>query len=250
MTSLVRLAFALGLVSLVAGTEFASQLRKCSVDNQNALNTCLKQIMEDLRPRTKTGIPELGLPVLEPMHINNIVFQQGDAAVNVQAQFMQVKVQGLSNYTTSFVNADPRALTLSVGLKVPELRVTGHYELKGQVIIFPVTGSGTFWTNLNNIDASGVGKLSVQQGPDGQDRLRVSDTKINFDIRSISLHLSNLFNGDRVLGDTVNHFLNQNSQEVLRDVKPEVSRQLNVLIQRVMNDALSQLPVSSFLVTN
>nr|XP_027238475.1 protein takeout-like [Penaeus vannamei] len=196
-----------------------------------------------------SGIPELGLPVLEPMQINNIVFRQGDGAVNVQAKFMQVKVQGLSNYTTSYVNADPQALTLSVGLMVPELRVAGLYDLKGQVIVFPVTGSGTFWTNLYNIDASGVGKLSVQQGPDGQERLRVSDTRINF-IRDISLHLSNLFNGDPLLGETVNHFLNQNSQEVLRDVKPEVSRQLNVLIQRVMNDALSQLPVSSFLITN
>lgn len=250
MTSFVSAVVALGLASLVAGTEFASQLRKCSVDNKNALNTCLKQIMEDLRPRTKTGIPELGLPVLEPMQINNIVFRQGDGAVNVQAKFMQVKVQGLSNYTTSYVNADPQALTLSVGLMVPELRVAGLYDLKGQVIVFPVTGSGTFWTNLYNIDASGVGKLSVQQGPDGQERLRVSDTRINFDIRDISLHLSNLFNGDPLLGETVNHFLNQNSQEVLRDVKPEVSRQLNVLIQRVMNDALSQLPVSSFLITN
>nr|XP_027238485.1 uncharacterized protein LOC113829503 [Penaeus vannamei] len=142
MTSFVSAVVALGLASLVAGTEFASQLRKCSVDNKNALNTCLKQIMEDLRPRTKTGIPELGLPVLEPMQINNIVFRQGDGAVNVQAKFMQVKVQGLSNYTTSYVNADPQALTLSVGLMVPELRVAGLYDLKGQVIVFPVTGSG------------------------------------------------------------------------------------------------------------
>ncbi|ROT83983.1 takeout precursor [Penaeus vannamei] len=159
---------------------------------------------------------------------------------------------------------------------VPELRVAGLYDLKDNIdasttssqnplpppslpnpspstSLPPLPSSQTpnshSTSTPDNIDASGVGKLSVQQGPDGQERLRVSDTRINF-IRDISLHLSNLFNGDPLLGETVNHFLNQNSQEVLRDVKPEVSRQLNVLIQRVMNDALSQLPVSSFLITN
>ncbi|XP_047480556.1 protein takeout-like [Penaeus chinensis] len=234
MTSFVSAVFALGLASLVAGTEFASQLRKCRVDNKNALNTCLEQIMEDLRPRTKTGKV---MSPLSPPHPNPSTSPSSPPPPRTTDDALPLP------------SADPQALTLSVGLKVPELRVTGLYELKGQVIVFPVSGSGSFWTNLNNIDASGVGRLSVQQGPDGQERLRVSDTRINFDIRDISLHLSNLFNGDPILGETVNHFLNQNSQEVLRDVKPEVSRQLNVLIQRVMNDALSQLPVSSFLIT-
>ena len=42
--------------------------------------------------------------------------------------------------------------------------------------------------------------------------------------------------------NTVNKFLNDHSQEVIKEVKPEISRQLTELVTRVMNDAFSELP--------
>ena len=40
----------------------------------------------------------------------------------------------------------------------------------------------------------------------------------------------------------MNKFLNDHSQEVIKEVKPEISRQLTELVTRVMNDAFSELP--------
>jgi hypothetical protein len=39
----------------------------------------------------------------------------------------------------------------------------------------------------------------------------------------------------------VNAFLNENSQEVFNEVKPEISKQVGQLVLKVMNDALSKL---------
>ncbi|XP_045626413.1 protein takeout [Procambarus clarkii] len=250
MSVIVNLVALLSLAAVAMTAEFVSQLRKCRVDVKVELDECLKQSLEDLRPTFRTGIRELSLPPLEPMSINSIVFNQGAGAVAVEATFTQVKVTGLSNFTTKFVDADPTAEKLTVSLYVPELDITGQYNLKGQIFFLPVTGSGPFVANFKGVDATGDSQLKVARGGDGVDRLSVTNTNIDFTIRDLNLRLDNLFNGDPVLSRTMNLFLNDNGQEILQDVKPEVTRQLNDLVQKVMNDALSQLPVSSFLHTN
>ncbi|XP_064107485.1 protein takeout-like [Macrobrachium nipponense] len=238
------------LVTFVTGTEFASQLRKCRVGRKVALNDCLKQTLEDLRPRLLTGIPELGLPQLEPMKIQNLVFRQGDGAVTVESTFTDVTVTGLSKFTTNLIDADPTTNTLQVGLNIPQLKIVGKYTLNGRVFILAINGDGPFNALLNDVKVTGHGNVGVVRSASGTEHLRISGTRIDFAIDRLNIKLENLFNGDPILGQTVNHFLNQNSQEILKDLKPEVSRQLGVLVERVMNDALSQLPVDSFLIAN
>lgn len=248
MMSLGRLLPLLSVVTLVMSTEFASQLRKCRLNDKVALNRCLYQTLEDLRPRLKTGIPELGLPQLEPLRIDNLVFRQGDGAVNIEATFMGVTVTGLSRYNTTFINADPVTRALRVGLFIPQLKITGDYVLNGQVIFLAINGNGPFRANLNGVEVNTIGHVGVGRSPTGAEQLTISGSNIDFSINKLVIRLENLFNGDPILGETVNHFLNENSQEILRDIKPEVTRQLNRLVENVMNDALSQLPIDAFLV--
>lgn len=236
------------MVTLSSATEFAQQLRKCRVDNKEKLNSCLNQTLHDLRPFLPTGIPELSLPPLEPMQIPSIEFRQGQGAVTIKSTFTQVKVTGLSNYSTTSINADPVQQVLTVGLHVPEMMITGLYKLDGRLFLFPVRGSGDFWANFKGVDATGTSQLSVETQADGSDRLRVTNTDIDFTIEHLRMHLSDLFNGDPLLGRAVNRFINDNGREILREVKPQVVVRLNDVVQEVMNDALSQLPVSAFLV--
>jgi len=238
----------LALVWSVSGqNSFADGLQRCSIADKAALNACLRQAMEDLRHLTKSGIPELGVPSIEPMLIPNIQFRQGDGAVTIQAVLSQVEVVGASNFTTNNIDADPTALTLTVDLLLPELKINGNYKLNGNVILFPVRGEGSFWTNLKGVTSNGVSKLTVVKGPDGKDRLQVASTNVDFRIQRIALHLNNLFPRDPVLSQTVNHFLNTNSQEVLKEIKPAVAKQINELVEGVMNDVLSQVPTNVFL---
>ncbi|XP_068214566.1 protein takeout-like [Palaemon carinicauda] len=228
----------------------ASQLRKCRVGKKVALNDCLKQTLEDLRPSLRTGIPELNLPRLEPMQVPNLVFQQRDGGVTIESTFTDLTVTGLSQFTTTLIDADPVTNTFRVGLNIPQLKIVGTYNLNGRVFILPIIGDGPFNALLNDVIVSGQGNVRVHRSASGTEHLRISGTAIDFTIHRLNIKLDNLFNGDPILGQTVNLFVNQNSQEILRDVKPEVTRQLGELVEKVMNDALSQLPVDAFLITN
>lgn len=48
------------------------------------------------------------------------------------------------------------------------------------------------------------------------------------------------------LGETVNSFLNENSEEVFKEVRPEMAKQVGELVIKVMNDALGSLPADKF----
>ncbi|CAL4124495.1 unnamed protein product [Meganyctiphanes norvegica] len=240
----------LGVLAAVANAaEFASSLRQCRVNNNNELNSCLIQTMEALRPHLHTGVPELSLPILEPMFIPNLNFRQGNGAVNINAVFRNLEIRGLSSFNTTYIEADPLSQTLNVGLYIPELRVTGSYDLDGLLLVLPIKGQGPFWTTFNGIHANGVGSINIA-GQAPSERLQVSNVFVDFDIDRMRVNLDNLFGGDPILGEAVHLFLNDNGKEVLGEIKPEIQRRLNDLVQKVMNDAFSQLPVDAFLLRN
>lgn len=55
----------------------------------------------DLKPRLAVGIPELNIPPMEPLKLNNLAFDQGGGAVKVVSSFKDVEVSGLSNFSQS-----------------------------------------------------------------------------------------------------------------------------------------------------
>lgn len=230
----------------VLGTDFAGNLAGCA--ENNPLNQCLRETLDDLRPLMLTGIPELGLPRTEPMNVDVISFNQGAPPVKISAQFSNVVVTGLSNFQTNYIDANPNTQTLRIGLTVPEMNIEGFYQINGEVFILPLEGSGTFTTKMSGVTATGSSNIVPLQSPDGSQVIRVENTDIDFQIGDVFIRMENLFNGEnKLLADTVNNFLNDHGQDVLSEVKPEISRQLEDLVTRVMNDAFSELPADNLL---
>jgi hypothetical protein len=78
--------------------------------------------------------------------------------------------------------------------------------------------------------------------------LSILNTNIDFDIRGANVRLENLFDGKLpALADTVNEFINKNSQLIINEVKPQIREEVTRLVESVMNDAFSKLPADDFL---
>jgi len=234
------------LAVYVQASDFAEDLASCAADN--LLNVCLRQTLEDLRPLMRLGIPQLGLPITEPMNVEAIEFEQGQPPVIIKAGFSNVVVKGLSTFTTDYIDADPNTQTLRIGLTVPEMDISGLYRINGEVFILPLEGSGSFTTKMTGVTAVGQSNILPVQNAKGKQVLQVDNSNLDFNIGRVFIHMNNLFNGEnKLLADTVNKFLNDHGQEVLKEVKPEISRQLTQLVTRVMNDAFSELPADKLL---
>jgi len=193
-----------------------------------------------------TGIPENNIPVLDPMLIDSLSLTQGGT---IRTTFSNMQVKGLSKFTTISVTADPDNMVLRLKLSIPELRIIGKYVTSGRVLLLEVEGAGTFWNVLGNVVVDATSNL-VLKGTAPNEILQVSSQNLDIQVAKIRLQLNNLFNGDPVLGQSVNSFLNDNSQQVFTELKPELSKQVGSLVRKVMNDALSALPAEKFLVRN
>ena len=71
---------------------------------------------------------------------------------------------------------------------------------------------------------------------DEERRLRVDNFDIDFTIGQVFIQMNNLFNGEnQLLADTVNKFLNDHSQEVIKEVGGFEENGFNVLQEKVIS---------------
>lgn len=56
------------------------------------------------------------------------------------------------------------------------------------------------------------------------------------------LNLENLFNGDKLLGDNMNRFLNENWQDILAELKPSIIDAFTQIFSGIINSVFSRLP--------
>lgn len=66
-----------------------------------ALDACIKRSFNHLRPYLARGLPELGVPAVEPLLIERLVMENAAGPVRVTAAFTNITVVGPSNYTVT-----------------------------------------------------------------------------------------------------------------------------------------------------
>lgn len=58
--------------------------------------------------------------------------------------------------------------------------------------------------------------------------------------------LENLFNGDKLLGDTTNLFLNENWEDVINELKPVLKDAMGVITGSVIRAVFDKFPYEDF----
>lgn len=104
---------------------------------------------------------------------------------------------GITFWLMSSVGLEKRTLAFDMG--IPQMTIIGNYELTGNLFIFPIAGTGNFWLSLVGISARGRGDLKVVQ-TNGKRRLQLQSVDLDLRIQGMKAHLTNLFNGDKLLG--------------------------------------------------
>jgi len=218
-----------------------------------AVNECLKQSLEELRPYMKTGIDSLDLEPTDPLMIDNFEVYREISAVTIQTKLKNVAVRGLSTFVTRKVAVDLKEKTLRMVITVPNLFIKGDYATDSNFVAIRVKGNGPFTANLTKVTGDGRAKIKVActtiNGKPGQQTLMVEDASFDFNIAKSTMKLENLFPEAKTLAKVADDFLNSEQfvEMVEREVKPELLKEVNQLFEEVMNSALGQFPVNDYL---
>jgi len=228
----------------------AQDLMDC-VDSTNDLDKCSEKILGNLKSVMGVGIPEAGLPPMDPLYIDQIEFKFGTVAVS----FLDLDVRGIKEFALKKSHLDKAKKTWEVSLSVPELRVVGHYRLTGQLFIDLGLSEGPETFNATGVDIQGVGRME-RSG----EKVTMEGMDLTMEMEGIRIAMDCLFpkeSGGDVsccpgrwrsscnpgLARTVHKFINNgnNGQKFVKEFQPQISDKIGRIIVAFINRALKNL---------
>ena len=98
--------------------------------------------------------------------------------------------------------------------------------------------------------AKNIWKLNDQKSLSlltGENTTNLNETdKIYWDyfffLKRLYIKFTNLFNGDKALGDNMNLFLNDNWNDILNELKPSINEAFTEIYVNVFNDVFNHIP--------
>ncbi|XP_062531222.1 protein takeout isoform X2 [Bombyx mori] len=87
----------------------------------------------------------------------------------------------------------------------------GKYKASGKLLILPITGDGDTTIKLKNLRIQMIYPFNLVKNSEGKDVIDLSSYRYSYDVKdNAHFHMTNLFNGNKQLGDVMLTFMNQN----------------------------------------
>lgn len=162
----------------------AAQLQDC-VEGGGGLDQCLQITMTALKEFMKVGVPELGLPPLDPMKLDNVEFNLATAVVT----FQNVTAEGLSDYQSRSVGYDKQSHTMEMVMAIPKLSTMGSYILRGKVLnVEGLDSTGPYRNEYSGVTVDG--KAIIEKNGNN---IQVGEMSFRLKLNKINVHLECLF---------------------------------------------------------
>ncbi|CAG0918221.1 unnamed protein product [Notodromas monacha] len=213
----IRIAIRLLFLSLV----FSS----CGGQDAKSRRQEVQEILEHFKQADPVGIP--GIPVPDPMSIKD--FQDKFGIVRIK--FKDAVVHNLSKFKIDYVSLDLHSMEISLGINVPEVEMTGHYEL---LTLFSKS-KGPFSVILKDVFAEGK---TVLHTPREARHLEAEKLELDMSFRKILVNFENLGLMTKVLRG----IMSQIGPSVFNSIKPGILSQVEELVVKDLNAALKKIP--------
>jgi len=224
----------------------ADDMVECLEGGQD-LDSCTAQTLENFRANMETGLPELGLPPIDPMTIDEIGFK----FFEVNAAFTNTKLRGFKDFKLESSKVDKQKRTWNVGLFLPKMKASGSYQLAGK---FPPNldlGSSTGEERLSASDVSLTAEMKLGTRPGG--KILVEELDLIPDFNNIDLELDCLFPKEGKccpkkflkscnpgLAKIVLKFINQ-KRNFVKNFQPGITKKMAGILKDYLNKALVNL---------
>ncbi|XP_041982687.1 uncharacterized protein LOC121735795 [Aricia agestis] len=211
---------------------------------------CFTKATVDALPGVVKGIPEAGIPTLDPLYLEkNITI---DLPGNVKLTFHNGKLSGLGGCVPDKVSSRREKRTFVFDMHC-NLTIRGHYSIVGRILLFNLNTEGNakikIWNQKIHLEV--LEKVVTDEKGEGHYKINSYKYKADFGT-DLKLNLTNLFRGSPEISANILDVLNSNSQLVAQEFGEPI---LDYAIDYAMNvtqrffstytyDQLSKVPLT------
>ncbi|XP_017052726.1 protein takeout isoform X2 [Drosophila ficusphila] len=238
------LLFGCALISVPGhASDLPSGIEKCAITDEQCLVNGVNYV---LRNYAQSGIKQLGLIPLDPLHIKKFkIARNPHSPVNIDLSFHEVDLLGLQQAVAKRVSGFKSDLghPIELVMSVPEIVVKGPYSVDGRVLILPITGKGNAEIKLMKTKVRALIKFRRVSKGDHQTFAEVVDIKVDIDPAHVTYHLENLFNGQKDLSENMHVLINENWQDIFTELKPGIGEAFALIAKAVLDRIFGKLPL-------
>ncbi|KDR20786.1 Protein takeout [Zootermopsis nevadensis] len=114
--------------------------------------------------------------------------------------------------------------------------------MAGKVVALPIYGKGLYEASFDGLSANYSTNYSLTTLQDGELYVIPQAYDFDFDVKLMKVHVENLFNGNKFLGDNMNTFLNENWRLVIDDLGKPMSHALGSIVHRILSNIYKKIP--------
>lgn len=221
---------------------------KCSrKQSDDSAAACVQRIANKAVGILANGDKKLGIPSMRPLVVPRMALSQGTNTVGLNVTWEPAEIWGLGesqlyNYKMSF---DSQVSSFDV--VIPSFTLSGTYKSSGRVLLLPIHGTGASNVTVTNLRVHYYYEWPTVKGADGKDHYLISKTDIKIiGADNMYINLQNLFNGDKLLGDNMNLFLNENWRELIKELGPGMSEAVGEVVKLVVARLSELVPANEF----
>lgn len=183
------------------------------------------------------------MPAIDPLHITALTIQQGrNSPISLKQEFKNIALTGISE--TKLVTYKPnldKYILRTEGI-TPRVNLGGDYIMTGRILLLPIVGNGK--ANITMINLRTIHELIGEpRKKNGQVYIHFKEYNIKLVPARVHLHFENLFNGDRLLGNQMNRFMNDNWELIFNELKGGYEETLSYVFKEVTNKLFSKVPM-------
>lgn len=196
----------------------------------------LRRFLENFRSRMPYGIPELGIPPMEPLYLEEVrIIIDNSEIGNFSVVLQNLTLHKLSTFVVNRAKLSLIGPTIVANVTIPQIQAEGLYYVSGVLgHSIPLNGSGPFKANIYDFQLYVNAVLGFYRG------LYLRSFDLDFSLKSININLNNL-GDDADVGRVLNRVLQELLPKVLDTIKPEVLPDIKNYIGNRVNETIHHL---------
>ncbi|XP_045505827.1 protein takeout [Colias croceus] len=218
---------------------------RCSKQDPN-VDACLLRSFNNLLDYLKSGAPDFGLEESDEIVIDELSIALGGGPDGYRATFKDIHATGVNNMTITNVRSDLETHQFQLTMFGPHISAKARYRSSGVLLLVRASGGGDYWGEYDGVKA----KVYFRGSPytrNGRTYLKLQQLKLDFSVKGIQMGVENLDNSNSVLQAALNLFINTNAQELLKEMKPALKRDLAEKMSRFLDRILAKIPYDDWI---